>query len=270
MSQLALSLRAGFTRDARVQLSYPLGPLLNLIAALFSPLIFYYVARFVGDGVDSQLAGRGGDYFSFVLVGLMWTSLLYVAVRVFVSGVREAQTLGLLETLLQTPTRAATVLMTGALWPLCWAVVQAAGIVTVGVALLGVDLDVDIAAATVSIALSLLLVAAIGMALGATALVSKRGEGIAVMVNSALILLGGFYYPTESLPGLLREIGELLPFGTAVDAVRGSLLAGRGIGDLAGELIEVAAFTLVALPLAVVAVERAVDACRRRGTLGQY
>jgi ABC-2 type transport system permease protein len=106
--------------------------------------------------------------------------------------------------------------------------------------------------------------------MGAAVLLIKRGEGLIALVGSVLVLLGGLYYPVGTLPAPLDTLAEIVPISHAVDALRETLLTGAGVGSVADDLLPVAAFAVVGLPLAGWAVEAALDACRRRGTLGQY
>lgn len=270
MTALLVRLRAGLVRDARVDLSYPFFLPFTTLTALFSPLLFYFVARFVGDGVDDQLASIGGDYFSFVLVGLLWATFLFVATRVYSAGMREAQLTGLLEALLQTPTRGWTLLLAQGGWPYTVATFHSVVILAISTAVLGVDLDVDPAGFLLAAVLSLAAITAVGLAMAAAVLVVKRGEGIVNLAASALVLLGGLYYPVSSLPAPLDTIGEILPVSHAVDALRETMLVGKGPADVAADLWPVALFALVGLPVAAALVERAIESCRRQATLGQY
>ncbi len=270
MSGVARRVRAGFLRDAGVDLSYPLFLVFSTVVAFFSPLLFYFVARFVGRGVEDQLSSVGGDYFAFVLVGLIWGSFIIVVTRTYTSGLREAQLTGLLEALLQTPTRGWVVLISQGAWPYIVSVFHAVVILAVSVAALGVHLDVDPFGVVVVGVVSAGAVTVIGLGMGAAVLLIKRGEGVIALVASALALLGGLYYPVATLPSPLDTLASIVPISHAVDALRQTLLTGADVGSVADDLLPVAIFAVVGLPLAAWAVEAAIDACRRRGTLGQY
>lgn len=270
MSGVARRLRAGFLRDARVDLSYPLFIVFSTVVAFFSPLLFYFVARFVGEGVEDQLSEVGGDYFAFVLVGLIWASFIFVATRTYTSVLREAQLTGLLEALVQTPTRGWVVLISQGVWPYAVSLFHAVVILGVSVAALGVHLDIDPLGVLAVAVVSAGAVMVIGLGMGAVVLVVKRGEGIVGLVGSALVLLGGLYYPAGTLPVPLDTMASIVPISHAVDALRQTLLTGAGIGSVADDLLPVVIFAVVGLPLAAWAVEAALDACRRAGTLGRY
>ncbi|MDQ3648507.1 MAG: ABC transporter permease [Actinomycetota bacterium] len=270
MSALAMSMRGSFLRDARIQLSYPGGLAVALVAALFSPLLFYFLARFVGKGVEDELGRYGGSYFAFVLVGLVVTVFVTVTVTTFGRALRQAQLMGVLEALLQTPSRTGSILLGSALWPYLWALVQALALMVVGTLLMGVELRIDPLGALVAALLLLGALTAVGLLISAVVLTTKRGDAVALVVSTAAMLLGGLYYPVSVLPQPLESVAEALPIWHGTEALRLALLRGGGLDALAADLWPVAAFTVVALPASLWLVERAVYSCRRRGTLGQH
>ena len=65
------------------------------------------------------------------------------------------------------------------------------------------------------------------------------------------ILLSGFMFPFRGMPGWAQVIGECLPLTHFLRIVRGILLKGNGLPDIAAELWAIALFTLVALTIGV-------------------
>jgi ABC-2 type transport system permease protein len=243
---------------------------MGALAALFSPLLFYFLARFVGSGVEDQLGRYGGSYFAFVLIGLVVTTFLTVTVSTFGRALRQQQLLGVLEALVQTPARTGSVLLGSTLWPYLWALIQAVVLVVIAVLFMGVDLDVDPLSTLVAAVVVLGSLAAIGLMISAVVLSTKRGEAATLAVSTGAMLLGGLYYPVSVLPQPLEAIAEVLPIWHGAEALRLALLRGEGLDGLAADLWPVALFTIFALPLSLWLVERAVRHCCRRGTLGQH
>jgi len=60
------------------------------------------------------------------------------------------------------------------------------------------------------------------------------------------ILLSGFMFPFRGMPGWAQAIGEALPLTHFLRIVRGILLKGSGLAEIAGELAAIGAFLLVA------------------------
>jgi ABC-2 type transport system permease protein len=65
------------------------------------------------------------------------------------------------------------------------------------------------------------------------------------------ILLSGFMFPFRGMPRWAQAIGEVLPLTHFLRIVRGILLKGNGLGDIAVDLWPIALFTVVALTISV-------------------
>jgi ABC-2 type transport system permease protein len=86
----------------------------------------------------------------------------------------------------------------------------------------------------------------------------------------ALSLAGGVYYPPELMPEWIRWVSDVQPFTPALDLLR-HLLVGSPATIPPGEaVVRLAAFAVLATPLAYGVLGAAVAACRRRATLVEY
>lgn len=65
------------------------------------------------------------------------------------------------------------------------------------------------------------------------------------------ILLSGFMFPFRGMPGWAQAIGEVLPLTHFLRIVRGILLKGNGVADLAPELWPLGLFVLVVLTIGI-------------------
>jgi ABC-2 type transport system permease protein len=73
------------------------------------------------------------------------------------------------------------------------------------------------------------------------------------------MLLSGFMFSFQGMPGWAKVIGELLPLTHFVRASRGVLLKGEGAALVGHEMWPVALFALAAGILALVAYRRRLD-----------
>jgi len=73
------------------------------------------------------------------------------------------------------------------------------------------------------------------------------------------ILLSGFAFPFRGMPDWAQYIGEVLPLTHFLRIVRGILLKGNGLNDVAPELWPIALFTVVALFVGVKRYRRTLD-----------
>ena len=73
------------------------------------------------------------------------------------------------------------------------------------------------------------------------------------------ILLSGFMFPFRGMPDWAQYIGEMLPLTHYLRIVRGIMLKGATLGDLQLDVAAMAAFTLVAMGLAVARFRQTLD-----------
>ena len=172
--------------------------------------------------------------------------------------VRERER-GSWESLLATPVDALDALV-GKLSPyIVIGTVQ--GAVAVGLAQLLFDLPTRggiwalLAAAPVYASANLIL----GFAFSALAESQMQAMQGAVFFYLPSMLLSGFMFPFQGMPGWARGIGEVLPLTHFDRAARGVLLKGQDAAVVAQEMWPVALFGLVAAALALAAYRRRID-----------
>jgi ABC-2 type transport system permease protein len=172
--------------------------------------------------------------------------------------VRERER-GSWESLLATPVDALDALV-GKLSPyIVIGTVQ--GVVAVGLAQLLFDLPARgglwalLAAAPVYATANLIL----GFAFSALAESQMQAMQGAVFFYLPSMLLSGFMFPFQGMPGWAQAIGEVLPLTHFVRAARDVLLKGQGADLVSQEMWPVALFGLVAAALALAAYRRRID-----------
>jgi ABC-2 type transport system permease protein len=135
------------------------------------------------------------------------------------------------------------------------------GIVAVGLAQLLFDLPARgglwalLAAAPVYASANLIL----GFAFSALAESQMQAMQGAVFFYLPSMLLSGFMFPFQGMPGWAQAIGEVLPLTHFVRAARDVLLKGQGADLVSQEMWPVALFGLVAAALALAAYRRRID-----------
>jgi len=258
-------------RDLKTQMRYRLSFVLQLLGILFSSATFYFVAQLFGSGVGPDLSGYEGGYFSFVLIGIAFAGYQSVALYSFSSVVRSAQVTGTLETMLVTPTRLSTILLSSCLWNFTFTSLRVVLYLLAGVALFGVDLrQANLLAALIVLGLTILALSGIGILSACFIMVFKRGSPINFLIGSLSTLLGGVYYPLQVLPPWLQALARLFPLTYSLEAMRRALLAGETALDLAMEIGVLAAFSAALLPLGLLAFRYAVRQAKRDGSLTQF
>lgn len=266
-SNLAL---AFFKRDLFTQLSYRFAFLLSFIGIFFRAFIFFFISRFIGDGVAPALAAYSGDYFSFVLIGLAFNLYFGTGLTTFAQSLREAQTTGTLEAMMLTPTPVSWLVVGSAVWSYAFTTFRVLVYLAIGL-VLGVSLaGANWLAALTGLLVSVIAFASIGILAASVIMVIKRGDPVTALISNISALIGGVYYPIETLPDWLQTIAKFIPLTYALRVTRLALLGGASWDELAPDLLILILFCLLLFPLSLWVFRAAVNRARRDGSLAQY
>ena len=252
-----------------------------LLAGLFFwPILLpsvYVLMGSVYSGNDPRalaaFAERSGvaSVAGFVFVGFsmyMWLSTLLWGPG---TSLRQEQVRGSLEAVFLTPASRLVLLFGPPLAHLSTTILM---FLVMGAALrlfFGVEVGPDAAArALVVIAVAIPAMYAIASLFAATVL--KFGEvGPAVQfVRGIFVLASGVSFPIVMLPGWAQGVAAALPPTYIVDDMRQVLLAGTGLGAIAGHLLLVIGMTAGIAALAVVVYGWIELQARRSGMLSRY
>jgi ABC-2 type transport system permease protein len=166
---------------------------------------------------------------------------------------------GTMENLLSMPTRPLEVII-GKIIPYIFV-----GYVQVGLILVASRFifDVPMHGSVGLLLLVVLLFVAANLAVGITFSTLARNQLQAMQMSFFFflpsILLSGFMFPFRGMPSWAQWVGEMFPVTHFLRVVRGILLKGNAIQDMARELAAITAFLAAALTLGVVRYRRTLD-----------
>lgn len=256
-------------RDLVIELSYPFNFVLRYAQVLFWCLTMYFIAKLVEQ--PPELRRYGGDYFGFALIGISVSTVVGVALGGFGRSVTDEQKAGTLELLLATPIRLATLMAGSVVVPIALALVQIGIYLLAGWLFFGLDLEPGGLILMVPVlVLSLVVFGTFGVLSAAFVVLTKRGDPFTVLLTQMSTLVAGAIFPVAVLPGGVQALAKVLPAYYSLHGLRETLLLGAGFGDIAGDLVALAAYAVVLIPLSVWVFSRALAAARVTGTLGNY
>jgi ABC-2 type transport system permease protein len=255
-------------RDFLISVSYRLAFILQVVAMLLSLMVFFFVTKMI----DPNTAGLDGmQPFSYLLIGYMFQFYFSTALYAFSAKIRSEQMLGTLEAMLVSPTPTSMVIFSSAAWDFTYGAIRvslylAFAVLIFGVKLHTAGLDVFVLGAL----LTLLWSAGLGILSASFILYFKRGDPINFLISGATALLGTVFFPAEQLPAMLRTLSDFLPITWSLRIVRGTLLQGHGFAELSGELLYLAIFTVLILPVALISSRFAIRKAKLEGSLVKY
>ena len=269
-SRLSLFVAGGWgvvRRDLTVFLSYRTTAASQLLSTLFGVLIFYYVSRLV-------TAGSFGDpdqYFSFALIGILILEVIAAPLILLPIVVRQELVAGTFERMVVSPFGPVRGICAMLVFPITWALVKATVVTCLAALVFGLPLAGPQALLAVPVALlGVLSFAPFGILIAAAILLFKQASSLGTWIVGAISLVAGIYFPSDLLPRAVSWMADVQPFTPTAELLR-HLVLGLGTEQPAGvDLLKIAAFALVVTPVALVALQRAIDRARGRGTLIEY
>ncbi len=257
-------------RGYLLQMSYKFDFFLRMFFMLFNILTYYFIAKMMGGAAAKYLEPYGGDYFSFVLIGMAFSGYLMISLRSFSESVRDEQMMGTMEAMLVTPTSTSSIIALSSLWSFIFASFRVFLYLLIGI-LLGVDMThANIGGALLILILTIICFSSIGILSASFIMVFKRGDPINMLLMGTSELFGGVLFPIEVFPQWLQNISHILPITYAVNGMRHALLQGYSLGDLAPDLFTLALFSLILLPLSLFVFDRSVLKVKAEGGLVHY
>ena len=265
LTTFLLGARAILSRDARVFVTYRAQLISMVMSSVFGVALFFYVSRLV----SAQGFGPGG-YFEFVVLGIALNQVLLSSFEV-ASSVRGELLAGTLERLVVSPFGLVAGILAMLVFPTLLAVAVAVLTLLAAAVLFGLDLELDTAILALPIAaLGSLAFASIGLLISCVALLFKQGANGATLVTTALTLVAGFYFPVSLLPGWIEWTSEVQPFTPALDLLRHVLVGTPLEGEAWEDLVKLAGFAVILLPVSIRALSATVARTRKTGTIIEY
>ena len=186
-----------------------------------------------------------------IVPGLMGVVLTMTMVMITGLAITRERERGTMENLLSMPTRPLEVLM-GKIIPYIFVgYVQVGLILVAAYVLFGVPMVGNLGLLCV---VALVFIAA-NLAMGITFSTVAKNQLQAMQMSFFFflpsLLLSGFMFPFRGMPNWAQTLGEVFPLTHFLRIVRGILLKGNGLNDVALQLWQIALFAAVALTIGV-------------------
>jgi ABC-2 type transport system permease protein len=240
-------------RDLDVYLSYRTRLVSQLLTAVFSLALFYYVSRLV------HVSGFSS------LVSVMYSCFLVPEL------VRQELVAGTFDRLLLSPFGGVRSVLAMTLFPLLLSFVMATLTLSLGCIVFGLQLHWStVPWALPVMVLALLAFLPIGLLFAGLTVVVKQGNMGTSWVIALMALTGGVYFPVTVLPNWLQTVSRLQPFTPATSVLRHLLVDSPVTTAFWPSLLKLAAFAVVLLPLSILVLSSAIRLSQRRGTIIEY
>ncbi|KZC17881.1 ABC transporter [Rhodanobacter sp. FW510-R12] len=185
---------------------------------------------------------------------LTMTMVLFTAIAV----VRERER-GNMELLIATPL-SSTELMVGKVLPyVAIGLVQTSVVLALGVWLFDVPIRGSLLDVYLASGLLILANLTLGLLISTRAQSQFQAMQMTFFVFLPSILLSGFMFPFAGMPKPVQWFAEVLPLTHFLRLIRGVMLRGAGLWEMWGEVLALAAFTVLMMALAILRFRKRLD-----------
>ncbi len=190
---------------------------------------------FIGAGVGQNADGVNGDQLTtYLLIGAIIWSYLSMLFDILAETVSWERWEGTIEYTFMSPATRATHLIGTSIYAVIYGIIRTA--IMFGVISLFFNLQVSDAnyfSALVILAICSVSLVGFGMCAAVMPLLSpEKGQQVAFIFASVLLLVSGVYYPTSVLPNWMQTLAKFSPVTYALEGMREALLNGAGLGSL--------------------------------------
>lgn len=250
-------------------ISYPLAFAMTEFAAVVPAITFFFVALLV----PRETPLVGGDYYSFVIIGLVSVRMLSAGLQGFSRELQSAINQGQLEMLLVEPVRWRLLPFAMAQWEIVMSTVSALILFLTSVVLGAQYQTSAIPMALVLLVLGVVASLGVGVLDASIKVLAKKADPILTLYTLAASLLSGALFPIYLLPDPIRIFSWVIPHTYVIQGLR-RLLMVEG-AELPGPsapqaILGLVVFCLVVYPLGLWVFGRALEYGRRLGVLSGY
>jgi len=259
------------SRDFINELSYKFAFVSQIVGIFITALAWFFLSNLFGGAISPRLSEYGGDYFSFVLIGIALSNYLQVSLNSFSGSIRSAQVHGTLEAMLVTQTNIPTIILSSSVYSFIITSFRVFIFLLIGVLFLGFQIDnANYFAALLVLIITIVSFSCLGIVSASFIMVYKKGNPLNWIFVNISWLLGGVLYPITVLPEWLQKVSYFLPITYSLKAMRLSLIKGYSTLEILNLLIPLLIFSGIMLPLSISVFKFAVKRAKIEGSLIQY
>jgi ABC-type multidrug transport system permease subunit len=185
-----------------------------------------------------------------IVPGLMCMVLIMSTLLVTTLAVTRERERGTLENLMAMPVRPNEIMLAKIAPYILIGYIQV--LLILGISALVFQLPVRGSIPLLLVALGLFIASNLALGLTFSTIATNQMQAIQMAQFTLLpsFLLSGFFFPFSGMPVWAQWLGELLPMTHAIRIIRGMLLKGNGVTEIAPELWPIALFTVIVMAVA--------------------
>ncbi len=188
---------------------------------------------------------RSLDYVDFLVPGIIAMSIMQMGIFSVTFTLIQYRQQGVLRRLRAAPIRPHNFLVGQVVTRLLVSIIQT--LVLLGVAILLFDVTIlgNLAVLVILALLGGAIFIAIGFAVSGFAKSEEVGAPVANLIAMPMMFLSGVFFPTDVLPGVMKNIAEFFPLTFLADSMREVATQGAGITDIPWQFLGLAVWIVI-------------------------
>lgn len=248
------------------EISYPMSFAFSLLRSVMPLLLSFFIGQLIRD------ERVGGDYLTFVSIGLAVTAMLSGALAGFGGSMSRAFQRGTLETYLVEPVPWTFLPLAMNTWQLILGLFNGAVIMVLGLLLGANYIAGQIPAFLLLVLLGLIATTAIGLISASVLMLTLKSQPILHVYSLAAGLLAGAVFSVSQLPPWLKVFSFLIPHTYVINGSRTLLMEDPGTFEIpySTAVYVLLGFSVIMFPLGIWLFRRSLEFARRMGLLSGY
>ena len=213
----------------------------------------------------------GNNYFLFLVLGIGTVDLLSRATRAGSVSLRESQTLGYVEMILNSKISIYHYIVSTMIYPLCFGLFRFFAYLLLAYFFSPFELSV-ISALTTALIIISVLISFVGVTFMSCAFVLnfKQGDPINYLVTTAITLFAGVLFPVPVLPDVLQYFSSIIPVTHGLELIRKIIIYNSLEHFTFSSLGLIFAFMITTTIIGVLSLRVAINRVKTLGTSGDY
>lgn len=261
--------------EYRAMRFYPGSFVLTIISSFVNTGMWFFVSLFLKDYAAASLDGYGGDFASYMVIGVVFFQNAANIMVLPYQSISAAYWDKRLE-VYNSSSYGVWAFITGKfLWSFFYQLIIQGGILVFAVCFAGVKISADVPAMPLVAYYLTFILTCLGFGLiGASTFFSlevKQGrEPFTWLVDVLARIFSGIYYPLAILPVGLAFVSRLMPHTYAMEGIRLIMMAGQGFENatVRNNMLVMLLFAVASMSIGILALHRALVAAHRGNGVG--
>jgi ABC-2 type transport system permease protein len=258
-------------RDFQLLLSYKLAFFTSMLSSIFTIFYFVLFGSMFGNTTIALTVEEGGSFISYILVGSIGWGFMWTIMSITSSSLSTEMMLGTLESILVTPTKLITLMLSYTIFGGFFGLATIAVLMSIGYLVFGITVFASANIFTLIIfILSTMMMLGFGLIFGGLTIWLKNiGETVPLLQNIAMFFCG-VYFPISVLPAFLQPVSKAVPFYYSIQGLRLSLIASTPTDELIHYTILLLEFSISFILFGIFVLRLGLAKAKKDGSLSFY